>query len=99
MGNFDKLIADMDASLFDTFSKKAIYKNSYLISVVIDKDVEQFGGFDTTGPARRHEISFMVCEVPSPKRGDTIETEDGNFVLDGSISNDGFVARWHINES
>lgn len=97
--SFKNSVSDMDIALFDTFADKVIYNSKTLVSAVIEKDVEQFGGFDTTGPARRHEISFMVCEVPSPKRGDTIETEDGNFVLDGSISNDGFVARWHINES
>lgn len=97
--SFSDMVRDMDAALFNQLSEVGIYNGSTKVSVVIDKDVEQFGAFDTTGPARRHEVSFLVSEIPSPKRGQTIEVDQGTFKLDGSISNDGFVARWHINES
>jgi hypothetical protein len=97
--SFRKAVSRMDAACFKRLGDgKAILDGKHLVSVKIDLDVEQFGAFDTTVPARRHEVSFLVCEIPNPKRGQTIQTEQGTFILDGSISNDGYVARWHINE-
>ena len=95
--SFDELIADMDDSLMASFGEVAIYNRRYKVSVVIDKDVAQLGEFDTHGPVRRHEASFLVAEVPAPKRGQSLETNQGNFVLDGVITNDGHIVRVHIN--
>lgn len=95
--NFKNIVRDMDAELFNEFSETAIYNGVDAVRVVIDLDVEQFGGFETTGIAKRHEISFLVSEISTPLRGQTIETNGGVFSFDGSISNDGHVARWHIN--
>ena len=100
MPNFRKLVNRMDAVcmklLGDGF---AIYDNKCKVQVKIDLNVEQFGGFDTQGTARRHEVEVFVSEVPDAKRGHTLETDDGKFVFDGQISNDGHISRWHINES
>lgn len=97
--SFKNMAKDMDAALFNEFSEVGIYQKKYRASVVIDKDVEQFGAFDTRGNARRHEVSFLVSEIPKPKRGHILETEEGSFVFDSLISNDGNIARWHLNES
>jgi hypothetical protein len=70
-----------------------------LVQVIIDKDVEQFGAFETKGPARRHEASFLGVDIPNPKRGQTIQCEDATYEIDGIISNDGSVIKVHINES
>jgi hypothetical protein len=99
MNDFDKSVLEMDDNTMSTFGQKAILNNSFSVDVVIDLDVEQFGGFDTTGQARRHEVSFLSASMPEPKRGHTLEIEAGKFVFDGQISNDGHISRWHLNES
>ncbi|KZZ70644.1 hypothetical protein A3765_13890 [Oleiphilus sp. HI0130] len=99
MSNFDNAVSLMDAALFNEFASPGVYNGTSACSVVIDLDVEQFGSFDTTTPARRHEVSFLVSEISNPKRGQTIETSGKIYTLDGSITNDGRVARWHINEN
>jgi len=99
MNDFDGALIDMDAELLNTFGQKVIYNDASAIDVVIDLNVEQFGAFDTKGPARRHEISFLTAQVKDPKRGYKIEADSGIFFLDGLISNDGHISRWHINES
>lgn len=99
MPSFKKAVSAMDAVLFDSFGEPAIYNGSTKARVVIDLDVEQLGAFDTQGPVRRHEVSFLVSEISNPKRGQAIVAESGEYILDGSIVNDGRVARWHINES
>lgn len=95
---FDKAVPQMDAALFNDFGTLGCYNNASACTVVVDLDVEQYGQFETDMPARRHEVSFLVSEIPNPKRGQTIETEGVTYTLDGSIFNDGFIARWHINE-
>jgi len=97
--NFKSMLANMDDALFNEFSEAAIYNKKSRVSVVIDKDAEQFGGFDTRGAARRNEVTFLNAEVTNPKRGHTLETDEGIFSFDGQISNDGHVSKWHINES
>lgn len=99
MQDFNKAVSEMDAALFNEFATLALYNGKTKCHAVIDLDVEQFGSFDTTTPARRHEVSFLVAEIPAPKRGHTIEANGSLYELDGSISNDGHVARWHLNES
>ena len=99
MNDFDQAVLEMDDNTMSTFGQKAIFNNSFSVDVVIDLDVEQFGGFDTTGPVRRHEVSFLSACLPEPKRGNTLETQAGKFVFDGQISNDGHVSRWHLNAS
>lgn len=97
--SFSKAVSDMDAALFNEFSEVGIYNGTEKVQVVIDLDVEQFGSFDTQAAVRRHEISFLHAEIPAPKRGQFIVTDQGTFKLDGSISSDGKVSRWNINES
>jgi len=98
--DFRKLANRMDAVCMRILGDgRAIYNNKCVVQVKIDMNVEQFGGFDTKGPARRHEVEFFTYEIPSPKRGHTLETDEGVFKLDGEISNDGNLTRWHINES
>lgn len=97
MSEFKSIFDQAFDDIFVTFSEQAIYNGSALVSVDIQLDVEQFGSFDTTTPARRHEVTFRVSEIPNPKRGHTLKTAAGLFTLDGSISNDGSIARWHIN--
>jgi len=88
----------MDAAIFKR-ADKAIYNGNSLVKIIVDKDVEQFGAFDTKGSARRNEASFLVTQVPNPKRGQTVQCEDGLYEIDGVISNDGSVVKVHINES
>ena len=96
---FDDLVEDMTAAAIEVFGIAAIYNGATACTVVVDRDVEQFGAFDTQGPAKRHEASFLVAEVPNPKRGQSLVTDSGTFKIDGVISNDGFIVRVHINES
>lgn len=98
MSTFDDLMTDVDGVLFDTFGDRAIV-NGVVVDAIIDRDVEQFGAYDTTGPARRHEATFRVCQVPAPKRGHIVNTDNGDYTIDGIISNDGFVIRVHLNEN
>lgn len=97
--SFKSSLNDMDAVLFNEFAEDSIYNGVSICHAVIDMDVEQFGGFDTRGAARRHEASLLVAEVPAPKRGQSLVTDTQKFVIDGVISNDGFVVKVHINES
>lgn len=99
---FNALTNSMDAVLFNEFGEPATYSdgtNTKTVLVVIDKDLEQFGSFDTNGPARRHEVSFLTSDIASPKRGHTLVAGLQSFVFDGAVSNDGNIARWHINEA
>jgi hypothetical protein len=98
MSSFDDIMRGADDVLFGTFGDKAIV-NGIVADAIISRDVEQFGAYDTTGPARRHEATFRVCQVPSPKRGQIVNTDNGDYVIDGIISNDGMVIRVHLNES
>lgn len=99
MSDFDDAFAQADEDIFSVVASQAIYDTRHIAHVIVELDVQQFGSFETTMPARRHEVSFLVSEIPNPKRGQTIETEGSTYTLDGSISNDGGLARWHINES
>lgn len=97
--SFSDEVRSMDAALFDEFAETALYNGGEKVSVVVDLDVEQFGGFDTDGPVKRHEVTFFSSQIPNPKRGQTIKTATGTFTLDGSISGDGHLSRWFINAS
>lgn len=99
MSDFDEAFNDALEASFDEFFDSAIYDQTKKVTVLIHKNVVRFGGFDTTGSEPKHEIEFLSAEIPEPKRGQTIETDEGTFRLDGSISDDGFVTRWHINEA
>ena len=98
---FTDVARDMTTALFAEFGEDATYSDgttSKSVRVVIDKNAEQFGAFDTSGPVRRHELSFLAAEITAPKRGHTITTSAGEvFTLDGSIDGDGIASRWHIN--
>lgn len=87
----------MDTALFNAFSSSGRYNGSKSCSVILDLEVEQFGAYDTTTPARRDEVTIRLAEIPNPKRGDTLTVGGVVYVLDGSISNDGRIARWHVN--
>ena len=96
--SFGKAFSRMDAAIFKR-GEKAIYNGTMAVRIILDLDVEQFGAFDTQGSVRRHEASFLVAEVPNPKRGQSLVTDSGTFKIDGVISNDGSIVRVHINES
>ena len=97
--SFNSSIKNMDDVLINEFGESAIYNGVTACKALIDRDVEQFGAFDTQGPVRRHEATFLVSEVPNPKRGQSLVTDSGTFKIDGVISNDGFIVKVHINES
>lgn len=99
MSDFDEAVSGLDIALFNEFGISARYQGSKSVQVIIDRDVEQFGSYETTVSARRHEIAFLNAEIPDPKRGHTIEANRSMFVLDGEISNDGFSSRWFLNDS
>lgn len=95
--SFAEAVSEMDSALFNEFSVSARYQNRS-VNVVIDLDVEQFGSFETTVPSRRHEISFLNSQIKDPKRGQEITVGKRIYSLDGSISDDGAVSRWFLNE-
>lgn len=99
MSDFDEAISSMDIALFNEFSVSGRYQGSKSVDVILDRNAEQFGTFETTVPARRHEISFLNAQITDPKRGHSITVEKKTYLLDGEISDDGFVSRWHLNEA
>lgn len=82
MSVFDKLVNTMDAELISVFGDGVIVKTggtAYLINAVLDIDIERLSidGF----AVRRSELTFKTNELPTLKRGDTVETDKGLFKI------------------
>lgn len=99
---FTKQARDMTTALFVEFGEDATYSDgtsSAAVRVVLDLNAEQLGAFDSRGPVRRHELSFLAAEITAPRRGHTVTMQDGTaYRLDESIDGDGVASRWHVNE-
>ncbi len=99
--SFKNVVSRMDAACARKLGEVAIYDDgngARKIRAIVDRDVEQLGAYDTHGSVRRHEASLLVSEAPNPKRGHTLEIENGRFIVDGIVSNDGYMVRVYLNE-
>ena len=62
------------------------------IQAIIDQDVEVYpGGFESSTPERRNEISLLKTSVPHIKAGELIVSETDTFELCDLISDRGPV--------
>lgn len=65
---------------------------SITTSVIVDRDIEAVGGFDSKVREHKAEITVRLDQVTNPKRGDTVTVGGVTWTVDAEIRNDGIVA-------
>ena len=96
---------DNDISEFfdeDDFAESAVYTAlaggvTPDISVIVQHGVELVSQNDAEMSEVRTVISLQASQVPSPKRDDTIETEQNTYSVDRKISDDGSLIEVSVN--
>ena len=95
MSDFDDLLADVDATLFDTFGDMVIYNSRNAIRVIINKAVP-YSDDDGQVFSTVDEMHIIDCQGLTIENGKTVQADDKTYKIQRFLRQSGAIKVYEI---